>query len=448
MIRSTQETLFRLSNLDNEQQRISYQMSTGKKLQQGSDDANLYTREIYVDDKINVYNGLKVQIEKTNAQNNVSDSTLSEIKNLLTYTKVEVQKALNDTTSIEARAAIAVNLVGVRENLYDFANQQVEGEYLYSGSDTQVKAFSKNSDGSIRYNGDGFLRKIAVEEGSYRERGVTGFETFMHTSSSALKNETLEFDANERIIDQDGYEWKMKASVNSTQLQTIGLLGTESLIDEKGTVWTFNSANTELEDGKGNTLALIPGTGPYTYSVTVPANDPSSESPSTLGVITQLVKYDEDGNATSEVRPISIGTDKAFQITTPNEDGTKFEAKVNIFDTLDKIINALNQVDSLGNAVSTQEAKASLGESLDEISEAFDAVNTGHAKLGGRNKVFEISLDRVSTKLTQFNILSQEIGAADLSKVAVEAKALELTYTALYSTINKMNELSLVNFIR
>ncbi len=98
--------------------------------------------------------------------------------------------------------------------------------------------------------------------------------------------------------------------------------------------------------------------------------------------------------------------------------------------------------------MSTQEAKASLGESLDEISEAFDAVNTGHAKLGGRNKVFEISLDRVSTKLTQFNILSQEIGAADLSKVAVEAKALELTYTALYSTINKMNELSLVNFIR
>lgn len=448
MIRSTQETLFRLDNLNNEQQRISYQMSTGKKLQQGSDDANLYTREIYVDDKIKVYEGIKTQIEKTNAQNNVSDSTLSEIKNLLTYTKVEVQKALNDTTSTEARAAIAVNLAGVRENLYDFVNQQVEGEYLYSGSDTQVKAFSKNSDGSISYNGDGFLRKIAVEEGSYREKGVTGFEAFMHTSSSALKNETLEFDANERIIDQDGYEWKLTASNNSTELQTIGLSGTESLIDEKGTVWTFNATNTELEDGKGNSLALSPGIPPSTYSVIVPANDPSSNSASTLGVITQLVKYDESGDATSEVRPISVGTDKAFQITTPNEDGTKFEAKVNVFDTLDKIINALNEVDSLGNAVSTQDAKASLGKSLDEISEAFDAANTGHAKLGGRNKVFETSLDRVSTKLTQFNILSQEIGAADLSKVAIEAKALELTYTALYSTINKMNELSLVNFIR
>ena len=65
----------------------------------------------------------------------------------------------------------------------------------------------------------------------------------------------------------------------------------------------------------------------------------------------------------------------------------------------------------------------------------------------GRNKTFEISLERVESKLTQYNILSQEIGAANLTEVAVKAKALELTYTALYSTINKTNQLSLVNFI-
>jgi flagellar hook-associated protein 3 FlgL len=35
----------------------------------------------------------------------------------------------------------------------------------------------------------------------------------------------------------------------------------------------------------------------------------------------------------------------------------------------------------------------------------------------------------------------------DLTKVAMQAKALELTYTALYSTINKTNQLSLVNFL-
>ena len=447
MIRSTQETLFRLDNLNKEQQRISYQMSTGKNLQQGSDDANLYTREIYVDDKIRVYEGLEIQIEKTTAQNNVSDSTLSEIKDLLTYVKAEVIKALNDTTDAEAKVAIAINLAGVRENLYDFSNEQVEGEYLYAGSDTQVKPFSKNDDGSISYNGDAFLRKVAVEDGSYRERGITGFETFMYTSSSALKNSTLEFDSSERIIDQDAYEWKMEQS------STVAISGNdllikenEPVIDENGKIWTLNTSVPQLEDENGIiytgtvTAPISPSTD-YTISV------PNSTGTETLGKA-ELVKYDENGNATSETLSITNGVEKSFQITTPNEDGTKFEAKASTFDVMDKIINALNQVDSDGNEISSALARESLSESLSEITEAFDAANVGHAQLGGRNRVFEISLDRVSTKLTQYNILSQEIGAADLSKVAVEAKALELTYTALYSTINKMNELSLVNFIR
>lgn len=447
MIRSTEQTLYRLDNLNAQQQRISYQMSTGKKLQYGSDDANLYTREIYIDDKIRVYEGLKIQIEKTTAQNNTSDSTLAEAKDMMTYIKAEVIKALNDTTDPEAKKAIAINLAGVRENLYDFANEQVEGEYLFGGSDTQVQPFSKEADGSIVYNGDGFLRKVAVEDGSYRERGITGFETFMYSSASALKNEVLEFDGKDRIIDQDGYEWKLSATSSSPAGSVINIDTMDglpdSVIDQNGKAWTLNDDNTALVDGKGNTLSgtTIIDNADGTYDITVPAD-------STLGIVEQAVKYDEDGNATSEFRPVSKGTDKAFVITTPNVDGTKFEAKSSVFDTMDKIINSLNQLDLAGNHISSDEAKESLREGLGEITQAFEAANVGHAKLGGRNSVFEISLERVSAKLTQYNILSQEIGAADLSKVAVEAKALELTFTALYSTINKMNELSLVNFIR
>ena len=81
------------------------------------------------------------------------------------------------------------------------------------------------------------------------------------------------------------------------------------------------------------------------------------------------------------------------------------------------------------------------------MTKAYDGVNIAHAELGGKNKVFEISLERVNSKLTQYNILSQQIGSADLAKVAMEAKALELTYTAIYSTISKTNQLSLVNFL-
>lgn len=441
MIRSTEQTLFRLDNLNKEQQRISYQMSTGKKLQQGSDDSNLYTREIYVDDKIRVYEGIKVQIEKTTAQNNTSDTTLKEAKNLLTYAKAEVIKALNATSDDQSKLAIAINLQGVKENLFALSNEMVEGEYLYGGSDTQITPFTQDANGKVTYQGDAFLRKVAVEDGAYRERGITGFETFMYTSSSALKGGALEFSEAERIIDQDNFEWKLEAVMPVTSTGTLNFNANQPLIDDTGKAWTLNTAGTDLEDEDGNTIP-ISGSGPYTVDLDAVSTTVSSFSTA------QLVKYDEDDNATSEVLAVTVGTDKSFSVTLPSADGTKFDAKASTFDVMDQIIRALEKKDENGNTVSDAVAHASLQEGLGKISESFEAANTGHAKLGGRNQVFELSLDRISSKLTQFNILSQELGAADLSKVAVEAKALELTYTALYSTINKMNELSLVNFIR
>ena len=375
MIDFSSQIFYKLDQLNNHKTKLAYQLSSGKKINQGSDDANLHTRLIYVDDKIRVYEGLKTQIERTTAQNNVSDSTLKEIKNLLAYVKKEVIKALNATTSNEAKSSIAVNLEGIKKNLFSMSNEQVEGEYLYAGSNSMIKAFEKDSNGKVSFTGDQYLRKVAVDYDSYRQKGVTGIDIFMYNSSSALKNETLTFDANNKIFDQDNNEWKFT---------------------------TTNLPN--LEDG----------------------------------IIT---KYDENGIITSEtLQAISDNqTPIAYSVQIPNVDGIKFEAKHSTFDLLDKIINALKNPGTTGE---------DLKKGLAEISSAYSSANIAHSKLGGRNKVFEMSLDRISIKLTQFNIFSQRIGQADISRLAVESKALELTYTALYSTISKMNQMSLVNFLK
>ena len=379
MINKTENMLYHLSNLDAQQQRVSYQMSTGKKLQYGSEDSNLYAREIYVDDKIRMYEGLKFQIEKTNAQNNVSDSSLGEVKNILEYVKSELIKANTSTTTSEGLRAIAINVAGMKENLFDLANTQVEGEYIFAGSNSSIRPFEKDSNGKVTYNGDNQLRKIAVEDGSYRPRGVNGFDMMYYASSTAYKNENLTFSQENKIFDENGLEWRLNSPTNDT-----------------------------------------------------------------------LVQYGFDGVATGEtINPVvSDGlTPPTFNVTMPNTDGLKLEAKTSIFDALDKVINALNGLDDLGNPISDTQSRAGIASGLTEMENSYDAVNVAHADLGGKNRVFEVSLERVSSKLTQFNVLSQEIGAADLSKVAIESKALELTYTALYSTINRTNQLSLVNFL-
>ncbi len=377
MINNTQESIYRLDNLNNEYRRVSYQMSTGRKLENGSDNATLFAREIYVEDKIKVYDGIKEQLDKTTVHNNVSDSALAEVKTLLEQIKSELIKANTDSTTDEGRKSIAVSIAGVKENLLDLANTKIDGEYLFSGSDSSIRPFEENAAGEIEYKGDNRLRKIAVDEGSYRDKGVNGFDMMMYNVDTATKNSpNLDFKETDRIVDQDGFEWKL------------------------------NAAKTAIE------------------------------------------QYDYNGNITDTKAVTNVaGTPPVYTVDVGNVDGTKFEAKASIFDSIDNIVNGLNKVDELGNPITDAQAEAQLDIGLENINNSHDAVNIAHAELGGRNKVFEVSEEKVSAKLTQYNVMFQEIGGADLAKVAVEAKALEATYTALYSTINKTNELSLVNFI-
>lgn len=384
MINQTEVTMYRLDKLNAEQERISYQKSSGKIIDNGSDDAVLFTRQIFTEDKIRTFEGIKAQLNKTTIHNKASDSAVAGIKSLLEQVKSELLKSNTDTTTDEGKKAIAVSIAGVKQNMLDFANTRIDGEYLFSGSDSSIPAFTEDpTTGKVSYNGDNHLRKIAVDEGSYREKGVNGFDMMMYPTDIATKADTLEFSTSQRIVDQDGFEWK----------------------------------------------------------------------PDSLTTPTKLVKYDFNGNATTEELTVSANTGAnatkfPYQITTPNVDGTKFQAKTNIFDELDSIVNSLNKVDSNGNPITTAEANALLDEGLNNINAAYDAVNVAHAELGGRNKVFEISEEKNSAKLTQYNIMFQKIAGVDLGKVAMEAKALELTFTALYSTIQKTSELSLVNFIR
>ncbi|MBP6164017.1 MAG: flagellar hook-associated protein FlgL [Aliarcobacter sp.] len=379
MINQTDQMVYRLGNLDALQQKISYQMATGKKLEKGSDDSLLYAREVLVDDKIRTFEGLKTQLERVKGQNNMADSSMAEVKKLIEFTKAELIKANTATTSADGMKAIAANLEGLKQNIFDLANTQSEGEYLFSGSDSSVKPFEKDADGKISYVGNNTLRKVAVEEGSYRERGITGLDAMMFTASISAPGEVMSFKANDGIIDQDGNTWRLNTPTNDT-----------------------------------------------------------------------LVKYDSYGKATSTtITPVILNaTTNSYEATIPATWlDSKFEVKTNIFNIIDDVVNSLKQIDSSGNPITLEQAREGISKGMNDIDKAFSAITVSHAELGGRNKTFEVSLERLSSKLTHYNILSQELGAADLSKVAMEAKSLELTYTALYSTISKMNQLSLVNFM-
>lgn len=374
---SLNSTTYRLGNLDKYQAKLNFQMG-GSKLQFGSDDSVTFGRLTHTEDKIKTQKGIVEQIERADVLNKTSDTAMKEVKLLLEKIKAqELIKANTSTTSIEGLEAIAGVIEGYKQNLFNLANTQTEGQYVFAGSDASVKPFSMDAAGKVTYNGDSDLRKIAVDEGSYRERGINGIDAFFYVADSASKGATLTFKDGDRITDQDGKEWVFDNVAN-----------------------TLTKTNW---DGSTQTLVVTPPVAPATEYTT----------------------------------------------TVPNTDGTKFEARRNMFDMLDEAISSLRGLDSAGNPTLTYEdRRAGISKAIDESTKAYDTAIIAHSELGAKNKTFEVSKERAEAKINQLSILEIELGSSNKSEVAVELKALEISYTALYSTINRTFELSLTNFLR
>jgi flagellar hook-associated protein 3 FlgL len=374
---SLNSTTYRLGNLDNYQAKLNFQMG-GSKLQFGSDDSVTFGRLTHTEDKIKTQKGIVEQIERADVLNKTSDTAMKEVKLLLEKIKAEeLIKANTSTTSIEGLEAIAGVIEGYKQNLFNLANTQTEGQYVFAGSDASVKPFSMDPSGKVTYNGDSELRKVAVDEGSYRERGINGIDAFFYVADSASKGATLTFKDGDRITDQDGKEWVFDNVAN-----------------------TLTKTNW---DGSTQTLAVTPPVAPATEYTT----------------------------------------------TVPNTDGTRFEARRNMFDMLDEAVSSLRGLDSAGNPTLTYEdRRAGISKAIDESTKAYDTAVIAHSELGAKNKTFEVSKERAESKITQLSILEKELGNSNLTEVATELKALEISYTALYSTINRTFELSLTNFLR
>lgn len=455
MIDTSKSMLYFINNLNSESERISYQMASGKIINKGSDDSVVHAQVINLDDKLRVTEGLSLQLTKTKAMNETADQNLSEIKSALEKIKGDLMKGLNDGMDRSDKLALATNLKGIREGIFDAVNVQVDGEYLFSGSNTTVETLQKDEDyklnGRIDYGGNGFLRNIAVQPGTYRERGITAYDVSHYTNGRAVKDadtnqffQDFNFEDRERVIDENGYEWK------------VVVVATNEVRDPADAA---QNAGDEIFDTtvtppqyKAGTLAL------QQYDHQGVMFDPIlyPESRITIDSAAYQIEadtFDREDGIREQYTVLHNNSDIVDQ-----PDSRVFESKHSYFDDLNKTINALEgyvtKLDGTkGSEIGTTfEDETFIDElvrdGLDHTSLQYDAANIGHGELGGRTNVFNGALEKLSVQETHYNILIQETNGADMSKLAMESKSLELTYQALYTTISKMNEMSLLNFIK
>lgn len=376
MVSSISTIKYNLSLLNQRNEKVTYQMSSGEALQYGSDNSQQYNQILSVNNNVKSYSSILERIKLSTAYNTTSDTAVASMKTSMESIKALVTKALTATTSSDGKATIADEIESLKEGIYSLANSNTSGQYLFSGSSSSTQAFQKDATtGKITYAATNDNKSVNVETGSYSTQGVNGIELLYYTKNTAQVGEDLTFDENEIILDKDGNQYKLLDNDNDGSYDGLYLNGDNS-----------------------NTPLSITDNGDGTYTVN-------------------------------------------------NSGTTALQSKHSIFDDLDEIINALKQQDSSGNAITEDEASTLLSDALEKINTAYDTMNITHAKLGTRTASIENYESIVQTKLTNFNILQENYSAADLTALAIESQSLESTYTALYSTINRVNNLSLVKYL-
>ncbi|MAC82845.1 MAG: hypothetical protein CL624_01790 [Arcobacter sp.] len=376
MVSSINTIMYNLELLNERSSKVTYGLSSNKALEQGSDDSIKFDYLLSIQNNLNTYTAIENRIELSNTYNTFSDTTTSDIKTAMESVNTDIIKALNDTVSSVDKNVIASEVEQIKDTLFSLVNDSTNGEYLFSGNNTDTTPFIKDEvTGQISYESDYSNKKVNVEKNQYTTQGINGIELIYYTNASASNGETLDFTSNEIILDKEGNEWKVLDNDN---------------------------------DGTYDGLYL-------------------------------------NGDTSSIPIALTTNSDGTFSIT--NTEDTKLESKHSYFDDLDELIAALKQKDTNGNDITTSEASTLLSSALEKFEQAYDNTNTSHSKLGIRTNLIESYAQSVQSKLTNYTLLEEQYESADLTALAVESQSLENTYTALYSTINKINDLSLVKYI-
>ena len=297
----------------------------------------------------------------------------------------EVLTAINDTIDDDTRSSMSSNVENIKELIFNMINEDINGVYLFAGVDSNDAPFVMDENNDITYVGSLTNKTTLVDEGLYIDQGLTGMDIMFYTTNEAIPGETLTFDIDDRIIDANNNEW--------------------SFIDHNF-------------DGEIDYDALY--------------LDGELTNGSFYGTF----------NGTLDVE---LNDEGKYELV--NTQTVSLEAKASYLDLLDEIIYALDNKDIDGNAISSADSKVVLSNSIELMNEAYDSINASHAKLGGSISSFDNYSEQNSTKILNYSIFYQEYAAADLTEAALEAQSLELIYSALYSTISKMNSLSLVNYL-
>jgi flagellar hook-associated protein 3 FlgL len=167
-------------------QDAALEVSSGTRVSKPSDDSLAAAQAVTVRQSIAAnaqYADSRASISTALSQ---EESTLDSVNDAITSAMSLVVQAGNGTLSDADRESLATSLQGIYDTLVSLANStDSNGNYLFSGYQSQTPAFAENADGELVYQGDDNVVMQQVSATQSMASGDNGASIFLSVSSSA-----------------------------------------------------------------------------------------------------------------------------------------------------------------------------------------------------------------------------------------------------------------------
>ena len=150
-------------------------------------------------------------------------------------------------------------------------------------------------------------------------------------------------------------------------------------------------------------------------------------------------------NQPSKIQLSMYGDNFSFQ---ENNAITIDSPQTDFFGTLQKAIEAVENGNEYANANSKDPRNFGIQGALEAIEHVMDRVRREHAKIGAVSQEFDMSIQRVTMLTTHVQVLQSDNIDTDIGDATMKLNSLELSYQALLASIAKVNNLTLLNYLR
>ena len=182
-----------LENTTKELYQVQKVVASGKRITKLSDDPIGVTQVLNIKSSLANIEQMGRNITMGTSWLTASESALSNVQDLISESKALCVQMATATTGAEERATAANTVQNTLEEIISLANTEVNGRYIFAGSETDSPPFSQ--DGT--YNGDNNPFKIKIGKDATVAVGCDGeavfgtiFET-LNDLKSALESNTI-----------------------------------------------------------------------------------------------------------------------------------------------------------------------------------------------------------------------------------------------------------------